>query len=86
MASHINKICDCMALPSTRQQKSFHLSFPYLSFLLLHPQDPGCYLDGGKCFSIVPCSCRNVSYHGGTAVHVPKGLAEQHGQLAVSAK
>lgn len=58
---------------------------PYLRLLFLHPQDPRGDLDGGQGFRVAAGRGRDVRDHGGAAVHVPQGLAQQHGELAVPA-
>lgn len=57
----------------------------YFCLLLLHPENPRCNLDGGQRLGEVTRRGGDVGDHGGAAVHVAQRLAQQHGQLAVSA-
>lgn len=61
-------------------------SVPYLSLLLLHPQDSRCDLDGGQGLRVATSCSRDVRDHGGATVHVPQRLPQKHGELALPAK
>lgn len=76
-------LCGSVLIPNV---SSLPLRTPYLSLLLLHPQDSGCNLDCGQGLRIAASCGGDVRDHGGAAVHIPQRLSQEHGELALPAK